>query len=151
MQKYPLAAFARHASALILCASVSAAPAMAREAPADPDAYRLMNRAVQARATWDATFPGFTADVRLNYQGEVQRGTVRVSPDGAVKFSCLDGEPGRAWAYEWLGEMVFHRTGGQSSADQYRDIRFVGPRNDPLGPMLATGDEFDPASGSMAG
>ena len=115
----------------------------AERAPADPDAYRLMNRAVQARATWDEAFPGFTADVQLNYQGEVQRGTVQVSREGAIKFSGLDGDPARAWAYEWFGEMVFHRAGGQSAADQYRDIRFVGHRNDPLGPMLATSDEFD--------
>lgn len=130
------------ATGLILC-GIAVTPSFgAEQQPADPQAYKLMTRAVQARATWDEAFPGFTADVKLNYQGDPQRGTVRVARDGTIKLSGLDGAA-RDWAYEWLGEMVFHRTGGQSSAAQYREIRFVGPKNDPLGPMLATGDEFD--------
>ncbi|MGH8502604.1 MAG: DUF3386 family protein [Gammaproteobacteria bacterium] len=146
MQNYhPLTLAPYWAAALTLCMVIAATPAGAKEPPADPEAYRLLNRAVQARAVWDEAFPGFTADIRLNYQGHVQRGALRVLADGTIKLNGLDDQhsEARAWAYEWLGEMVFHRMGAQSSPEQYREIRFAGSKSDPLGPMLVTGDDFN--------
>jgi hypothetical protein len=49
-------------------------------------------------------------------------------------------ESTQAWAQNWLSEMVFHRPGAQESDDQYRSIRMVGGKNDPLGPMLVLHD-----------
>jgi hypothetical protein len=104
-----------------------------------------MSEAVQARALWDDSFPGFTADIAVNYEGQVQRGEVYVAPDGLVKLR-LEPEarsPAFAWANGWLGMLAFHRTGGQEEEDQYEDIRAVGNPNHPLGVMLALDDEFN--------
>ncbi len=133
------------AALLILFGIGAMMPAAAGEALADPEAYRLMTQAVDARAVWDEEFPGFTADIQINYEGQVHRGEVQVLPNGEIRLSDLSPPSiqGRSWAQGWLGEMVFHRMGAQGPDDPYRDIRMVGGENHPLGPMLAMNDPFN--------
>jgi hypothetical protein len=133
------------AAVLILYSVGGLLPAAAERAPADPEAYRLMTRAVNARAVWDEEFPGFSADIKVNYEGQVYRGKVQVLPDGSIKLTDLFKPHSRAWTWarEWLGEMVFHRMAAQGSDDQYRGIRMTRGRNHPLGPMLVLNDPFN--------
>jgi hypothetical protein len=128
--------------ALVAFSIGGTAPAAAEEVPPDPQAYQLMINAVNARAVWDEKFPGFTADVKINYEGRLHAGDVKVLPDGEVKLTNLGSGSGRAkaWARDWLGEMVFHRMGTQEPNDQYRGMRMVGGENDPLGPLLVKND-----------
>ena len=133
------------AAVLILYSVRGLLPAAAERAPADSEAYRLMTRAVNARAVWDEGFPGFSADIKVNYEGRVYRGKVQVLPDGSIKLTDLFKPHSRAWTWarEWLGEMVFHRMAAQGSDDQYRGIRMTRGRNHPLGPMLVLNDPFN--------
>jgi len=133
------------AALLGLCGIAGTMSAAAEKATADPEAYRLMTRAVEARAVWGEAFPGFDADIEINYEGQVHRGKVRVLADGRVELTDLSPPQRQAesWAQGWLSEMVFHRLGAQESDDRYREIRMVGEENHPLGPMLAMDDPFN--------
>lgn len=46
------------------------------------DAFRT---AYQNRYTWDEQFPGYTAELSVNYDGELYQGMVRVKPDLSVE------------------------------------------------------------------
>jgi hypothetical protein len=137
------------ASAVVAFTLLSVAPLLtddaAEAALTDAKARQLMTEAAQARALWDDSFPGFTADIKINYEGQVQRGEVHVTPNGLVKLRQeSEGRgPVFAWAKGWLGMLAFHRMGGQEEEDQYQGIRAVGNPNHPLGVMLALDDEFD--------
>jgi hypothetical protein len=107
-----------------------------------PSAYETMVKAANARAVWDKSFPGFSANVDVNYEGQVHRGNIQVSPEAEVTLMELKppDEQARSWALSWLGEMVFHRSGTDEFNHRYRGIRMVGSANHPLGPMLVTND-----------
>jgi hypothetical protein len=132
-------------SASLFVVGVSASFAADQEAPVDPEAYKMMVEAVNARAVWDQDFPGFTADIEINYEGRVHHGRVQVSSKGEVQLTELSAPDTRAqsWAEGWLGEMVFHRMGTQESDDRYREIRMIGQENHPLGPLLVMNDSFN--------
>jgi hypothetical protein len=141
--KPAITAAQRLISAVIFALTLSI-PLTAATAKEDSEAHRLMMRAVEARAIWDEAFPGFTADIAINYEGEIHRGQVRVTPQGEVEL--IDADESRsealAWAQSWLGMLVFHRM-GQGEEDHYRGIRMVGDPNHPLGVLLALNDEFN--------
>lgn len=133
------AAFALLSATTLL--TVGASEAALTEAKA----HLLMMKAVHARALWDDSFPGFTADIKVNYEGQVQQGEVYVTPDGLVKLrqGAEARSPALEWANGWLAMLAFHRTDDQDEEDQYQNIRAVGDPNHPLGIMLALDDEFD--------
>jgi hypothetical protein len=79
----------------------------AEEPKADPAATKLLADARAARATW-RSFPGFTADIEVNFDGKVQRGSVRVDAAGDLRFERLPDEAA-AWAKRNLGSIVNHR------------------------------------------
>lgn len=135
----------RAAAITLLCAIPFATVGAAEGISNHAKASQLMTQAVQARALWDDSFPGFTADIRINYEGQVRRGEVRVTPNGEVQLRQRSKSrgPAFAWANGWLGMMVFHRLGGEEGEDQYQDVRAVGHPNHPLGVMLALDDQFD--------
>lgn len=72
----------------------------------DPEASKLLADARAARANWD-NFPGFTAEVAVNVDGKVERGTVKISDKGKVDLK-LDG-PLEKWTKAQLTSMVGHR------------------------------------------
>src|SRR5262245_20507613 len=64
---------------LLLAGAAGAAdPATPAEEPA---ASKLLADARAARANW-VSFPGFTAELEVNFDGKVARGTLDVSPGG---------------------------------------------------------------------
>ena len=74
---------------------------------ADPAASKLLADARSARATWK-NFPGFTAEVAVNFDGKVSKGKVHVAKEGKVRLEGLDAafEP---WAKRELASLVGHR------------------------------------------
>jgi hypothetical protein len=74
---------------------------------ADAEATKLLADARAARANWDA-FPGFTADVEVNVEGKVSRGTVEVSPKGPHVTLTVEGDA-KDWARRQLESLVSHR------------------------------------------
>jgi hypothetical protein len=82
---------------------------------ADPAATKLLADARAARAEWDH-FPGFTANVEVNIDGKVARGSVTVGAKGKVEVK-LDDEAAADWAKRELGSVVGHRLPGTASLD----------------------------------
>ncbi|MGL4555757.1 MAG: DUF3386 family protein [Gemmataceae bacterium] len=72
----------------------------------DPAATTLLADARAARASW-SDLPGFTADVAVNAEGAVTRGTLSVDAKGKVALK-LDGDEA-AWARATLSSLVGHR------------------------------------------
>lgn len=56
---------------------------------ADPLASKLLAEARAARAQW-LRFPGFSADIEVNLDGQLSRGKLRISADRKVAFEDLD-------------------------------------------------------------
>jgi hypothetical protein len=98
----------RHLLAGFVVTGCLAAAVHAVEPTPDPVATRLLADARAARATWNADFPGFTADVVVNFDGQVSKGQARVSADGKVTLTGLDKDA-EAWVRRQLGSQVVHR------------------------------------------
>jgi hypothetical protein len=77
------------------------------KAKEDPAASKLLADARAARAQWTG-FPGFTADVELNVDGKVTRGSVQVSDKGRVEVK-LDDPGAVAWVRREIGSIAGHR------------------------------------------
>jgi hypothetical protein len=77
----------------------------------DPAASKLLADAVAARAAW-MNFPGFTADLEVNFDGKTAKGKVMVSEKGRVELE-LDGKEVDAarvaTAKDALASLVGHR------------------------------------------
>jgi len=90
-------------------AQPDAKPVAAKDAARkeDPAATRLLAEARAARAEW-VNFPGFQADVVVNLEGQIAKGTVTVSSTGDVNLK-LDSEDAAKWAKRQLASLVGHR------------------------------------------
>jgi hypothetical protein len=95
----------RYLSALLALA-VLALPAQA-QTKEDPAASKLLADARAARANWH-NFPGFTADLVVNFDGKTHPGKLTVSSKGKVKVDVADAEAGK-WAQGQLASSVAHR------------------------------------------
>jgi hypothetical protein len=105
----------------------TSAPAAAKP---DPAASKLLAEARAARAEW-ANFPGFTADVEVNLNGQVFHGKATVDSKGKVNFANLDPEAEK-WAKPILASVVSHRL--SNAADYDTPCAFVNDDADhPLG------------------
>jgi uncharacterized GH25 family protein len=114
----------------------------AEKAPARADAAatKLFNDARAARANW-VNFPGFQADLEINIDGKVCKGTVTVSAKGSVEVKC-DDEQAAYWAKRTLGSLVGHRLddgGGAETPCAFADK----DEHHPLGRAITVlNDEF---------
>jgi Protein of unknown function (DUF3386) len=82
---------------------------------ADPAATKLLAEARAARALWK-DFPGFSADIEVNFDGKAAKGKVHVSPEGKVKCEGLDKDY-ESWVRRQLGSIVDHRMDSGSPRD----------------------------------
>lgn len=111
-------------------AALAAEPSQAEKS--DPAAEALMYKAHAARSAWDASFPGFKADVRVAIDGEHVEGKVTIA-DGEVKLELPAGAPAK-WAAEQLESINMHRTAALK--DRY-DVSFADAEKDhPLGRLI---------------
>lgn len=74
----------------------------------DADATKLLADARAARANWD-DFPGFSANVELNVEGNVVKGKVEVDAKGKVSLEGVDDEKAAAWIKRQMASIVGHR------------------------------------------
>ena len=105
----------------------------------DAAAEKLLADARAARAVWK-DFPGFTADLEINVNGEVSKVGVSVDPKGEVTLKGPNNEPER-WARRTLASIVGHRLddGGAPTACVFEDDN----ADHPLGRAVRLlGDEF---------
>ena len=96
-----------YATRALLVAAADKAP----DAKADPAATKLLAEARSMRAVWN-NFPGFTADVAVNFDGKSGKGKVRVSAGG--KEVTIEGLPKEfeQWTRRELESLVNHRLPG---------------------------------------
>lgn len=75
----------------------------------DIDARDLFRAAYENRYTWDANFPGYTADVQLTQGEEIYTGQIRVAPDFSVEVSGIDNEEVKESVYTQVRDVITHR------------------------------------------
>jgi hypothetical protein len=106
----------------------------------DPAATKLLADARAARANWE-NFPGFTAELEVNFDGKVEKGTATVDAKGKVAVQV--GDPAAsAWAKRMLGSIVGHRL--DDGTDLHTPCAFADTVADhPLGRAIRVlNDEF---------
>ena len=70
------------------------------------DAFRT---AYENRYTWDEQFPGYTAELSVNYDGELYQGMVSVKPDLSVEVINIENPDIRMLLENQLKMEVIHR------------------------------------------
>jgi hypothetical protein len=113
---------------------------LATKPAADAAATKLLADARAARALYHH-FPGFSADIEVNIEGQVARGTVEVSDKGKVVLK-LDNAGAEKWAKNTLASIVGHRLGGDP--DEETPCAFADTdEHHPLGRAIRVlNDEF---------
>jgi len=79
----------------------------------DPAATKLLAEARAARAVWK-NFPGFKADVAVNHNGAVHKGSALVSDTGKVALTLEAGEELQKWTRREISSLVAHRLPGET-------------------------------------
>ncbi len=99
-------------------------------------AAELLRSAREARAVWDK-FPGFSADLAVQYNEEAAKGKVTITADGEVILK-LPSFAGSQWLQTYLESVVQHRMPGDPESE---NVRYAGePDGHPLGRKIALGD-----------
>ena len=73
------------------------------------DARDLFRVAYENRYTWDANFPGYSADVELKQGDEVYTGKVRVNRDLSVEVTGIEDEQVQESIYTQMRDVITHR------------------------------------------
>lgn len=99
----------------------------------DPAAEKLMKDAHLARASWDKTFPGFSAKLIAVLDGKEVDGKLTVTSAGKVKVELADA-PITEWATKQLESIVGHRF--ENPREKY-EVSFAEPESKhPLGRLI---------------
>lgn len=73
------------------------------------NARDLFRAAYENRYTWDADFPGYSADVQLKQGDEVYEGKIRINKDLSVEVTGIEDETVKESVYTQLRDIVTHR------------------------------------------
>lgn len=73
------------------------------------DARSLFQAAYENRYTWDANFPGYSADIELKQGDEVYSGKVRINRDLSVEVTGIEDEQVQESVYTQLRDVITHR------------------------------------------
>jgi len=73
------------------------------------DARDLFRAAYENRYTWDANFPGYSADISFRQAGNIHTGTIRVNKNLSVDVSGVADEGARKAIAGQLQEIAIHR------------------------------------------
>jgi hypothetical protein len=99
-------------------------------------AAELLHSARKARAVWE-DFPGFTADLAVQYNDKRAAGKLTISGDGDVILKMPEFE-GTQWLQTYLESVVQHRMSGDPDSE---NVRYAGAADGhPLGRKIALGD-----------
>jgi hypothetical protein len=100
---------------------------------ADPEAVKLFQEAISARASWHQ-FPGFSAEIKALADGRSWRGTAKITPKGDVELNEED-DIVAPWVREQMESMVLHRVA--RSSEKPPILRFAdSDREHPMGRLL---------------
>jgi hypothetical protein len=80
----------------------------------DPQASKLLADARAARANWEQ-FPGFSANLQVNVEGNITRGNVDVDAKGKVTLTGIDDPGLEKETLRELRSVVSHRLDGSAS------------------------------------
>lgn len=72
-------------------------------------ARELFRSAYENRYTWDANFPGYSADIEIKQGDEVYTGNVRIKSDLTVEVTGLEDEKVQESVYNQMRDIVTHR------------------------------------------
>jgi uncharacterized GH25 family protein len=113
---------------------------LAAKPDADPAATKLLTDARAARALYH-NFPGFSADIEINTEGQVTHGSVEISDKGKVTLK-VENADAEKWAKNTLGSIIGHRLGG--GPDEETPCAFAdNDAHHPLGRAIRVlNDEF---------
>ncbi len=127
----------RHVLAISALAVLGVCAPAARAADKTPE--QLMTEAHEGRAVW-TDFHGFTADIIATVDGKSTKGTLDVSPEGALELKLSDPS-GMEWVERTLQSTVSHRL---SDDGAITNVEFADEdRNHPMGPLLKSKDPAD--------
>lgn len=104
---------------------------------ADPQAVKLFEDAVAARALWKH-FPGFRAKVTGSIDGRGFDGHVTLHADGHAELTS-DDEATASWVEEQLGSIAMHRAAANRASGESTPRLWYGDTDDedhPLGRLL---------------
>lgn len=73
------------------------------------NARDLFRAAYENRYTWDADFPGYSADIKLKQGDEVYEGKIRINKDLSVEVMGIEDETVKESIYTQLRDIVTHR------------------------------------------
>ncbi len=73
------------------------------------NARDLFRAAYEHRYTWDANFPGYSADIELKQGDEVYNGHTRINPDLSVEVTGIEDEEVQQSVYTQMRDIVTHR------------------------------------------
>jgi len=100
--------------------------------PSELTAQSLMQSAYENRYTWDANFPGYTADVSLTVDSATHKGKVRVNPNLSVAVLDISDESAKHAITEQMREIAIHRV-RRSFADTHGKNTFSLGETDDTG------------------
>jgi len=100
--------------------------------PSELTAQSLMQSAYENRYTWDANFPGYTADVSLTVDSATHKGKVRVNPNLSVAVLDISDESAKQAITEQMREIAIHRV-RRSFADTHGKNTFSLGETDDTG------------------
>jgi hypothetical protein len=72
-------------------------------------ARELFRAAYENRYTWDANFPGYSADIEIKQGDEVYRGNVRIKSDLTVEVIGIEDEKVQESVYNQMRDIITHR------------------------------------------
>ncbi len=80
----------------------------ATDAKDNPEARALLRKAFEKTARWQPDFKGFTADLEININGKVSKGSVTVKGPKEVQAALPDADL-QKWAEGQIGMIAVHR------------------------------------------
>ncbi|MGB8698335.1 MAG: DUF3386 domain-containing protein [Thermosynechococcaceae cyanobacterium] len=95
-------------------------------------AQDLFRAAYENRYTWDAQFPGYTADVTYTHEGQTVTGQVRVTADFKAEVHQVEDENAQKAIHGQLWEIAIHRV-RRSFADTHGKNTFTYGKTDDSG------------------
>ena len=125
-------------------AQTTNAPPTAAPQKADPAAWNMLKSARETSQTLPENFGGVTADVVLNDNGKIAKGSINYEAGKSVelKIEGLD-EDAKGWLNEQTMSIIAHRRGGDfSKGDGRYPITFAEDDNSPAGRRIAINDQM---------
>ncbi|MGE3804699.1 MAG: DUF3386 family protein [Gemmataceae bacterium] len=121
---------ARHYATLVF--QVGGKSAAKADVAENPEATKLLAEARAHRAEWEG-FQGFSANIEVNIDGELSKGTVKVDAKGKCQFEGLS-KPAADWADRFLESLVAHRRA--SGSERTTPATFVDNKDHPQGRLV---------------